>query len=158
MRPLPCFYTILHDFTRKGTSFYHNRNFWNNSENFYRARIPRLFARFSTHFLTFLHVFRPTFGFYDKNFCHNRNFLQFYIKFLLRRKLRIAWHVLSRHTPPLIFVGNGVEYVCASNCTSDIKSENGFEHPNVTTSNVPTMVGMLLLYNKVYPEGTEFYV
>ena len=55
-------------------------------------------------------------------------------------------------------MGNGVEYVCASNCTSDIKSENGFEHPNVTTSNVPTMVGMLLLYNKVCPEGTEFYV
>ena len=101
----------------------------------------------------FLHVFRPTFGFYDKNFCHNRNFLQFYIKFLLRRKLRIAWHVLSRHTPPLIFVGNGVEYVCASNCTSDIKSENGFDHPHTTTSNVPTPVGMLLLYNRACPKG-----
>ena len=42
-------------------------------------------------------------------------------------------------TPPLIFVGNGVEYVCASNCTSDIKSENGFDHPHTTTSNVPTL-------------------
>ena len=66
--------------------------------------------------------------------------------------------VLPPATRPLIFVGNGVNYVCASNCTIDIKSENGFEHPNVTTSNVPTKVGMLLLYNKVYPEGTEFYV
>ena len=43
--------------------------------------------------------------------------------------------------------------MCASNCTSDIKSENGFEHPNVTTSNVPTMVGMLLLYNRACPKG-----
>ena len=64
--------------------------------------------------------------------------------------------IFAPETPPLIFVGNGVEYMCASNCTSDIKSENGFHRPRTTTSNVPTMVGMLLLYNKVYPEGAEF--
>jgi hypothetical protein len=28
-------------------------------------------------------------------------------------------------------VGNGVEYVCASNCTSDIISANGFDRPSI---------------------------
>ena len=82
----------------------------------------------------------------------------FYMRFLLMRKYVISGGAPFQQMRPLIFLGNGVQYVRASNCTSDIKSENGFEHPNVTTSNVPTMVGMLLLYNKVYPEGTEFYV
>ena len=71
------------------------------------------------------------------------------------RKHVISGGALFQQMRPLIFVGNGVEYVCASNCTIDIKSANGFHHPRTTTSNVPTMVGMRLLYNKVYPEGAE---
>ena len=69
------------------------------------------------------------------------------------RKYVISGGALFQQMRPLIFVGNGVEYVCASNCTSDIKSENGFDRPSITAFNVPTMVGMPLLYNRACPKG-----
>lgn len=44
----------------------------------------------------------------------------FYMRFLLMRKYVISRGALFQQMRPLIFVENGVEYVCASNCTIDI--------------------------------------
>lgn len=43
--------------------------------------------------------------------------------------------------------------MCVQVIAQGIISVNGFDHPSTLTSNVPTMVGMLLLYNRACPKG-----
>ena len=43
--------------------------------------------------------------------------------------------------------------MCVQVIAQGIISVNGFDRPSITTFNVPTMVGMLLLYNRACPKG-----